>query len=269
MWTGPHEQAVNRRHLHRGPGMIPKPAQYLLRFDDLCPTMAHDRWRRFESLIAEFRIRPILAVVPENRDTELEFSAPDPAFWERMRTLEARGAAIALHGCRHLCRSQGGSLVPLHRNTEFASVDLATQRAWISEGLGILRGHGLNPMLWAAPRHGFDRNTLEALRAEGITALSDGLARAPVLRGGVTWIPQQLWEPAEKSRGLWTICIHPNTPHHGLFAGLRGFLSDHAAQFTSVDRVLAEFDGAPPRLAERAYEQLALSKARFRHFRRV
>jgi uncharacterized circularly permuted ATP-grasp superfamily protein len=28
-------------------------------------------------------------------------------------------------------------------------------------------------------------------------------------RHGITWIPQQLWRPVVKSRGLWPICIHP------------------------------------------------------------
>jgi hypothetical protein len=66
--------------------MIPAPAEYLLRCDDLCPTMSTERWRRIESLIEEFQLQPILAVVPDNRDPELEVSPPDPAFWQRMRS---------------------------------------------------------------------------------------------------------------------------------------------------------------------------------------
>ncbi len=56
--------------------MIPRPAQYLLRFDDLCPTMAASRWAPFERLIGEFGIQPILAVVPENQDPELAIDEP-------------------------------------------------------------------------------------------------------------------------------------------------------------------------------------------------
>ena len=125
--------------------MIPAPAQYLLRFDDLCPTVSRERWRRFRSLIEEFRLRPILAIVPDNCDPELQVSPPDPAFWEQMRALEAAGATIGLHGYRHLCSSRGRSLLGLDRMSEFAGVAIETQRAWIREGLRILRGHGLNP----------------------------------------------------------------------------------------------------------------------------
>ncbi len=248
--------------------MIPKPAQYLLRFDDLCPTVSQRRWQRFLPLIEEFGIRPILAVIPDNRDTQLQMSSPDPEFWSQMQALEARGATIALHGYQHLCQSWYRSLLPLHHRTEFAGVSEIKQREWIRRGLSILRGHGLNPRLWVAPRHGFDWNTLDALRAEGITALSDGFARVPVVRGGVTWIPQQLWAPVAKSRGIWTICIHPNTARCELVEQLRGFLGEHASQFTSVDRVLAQFNGTQVGLTERAYEQMALWRTQYARFRK-
>ena len=105
----------------------------------------------------------------------------------------------------------------------------------------ILRGHGLDPNIWVAPRHGFDASTLAALREEGVLVLSDGFTRAPFLRSGLAWIPQQLWAPVEKERGLWTICVHPNTANDQEIAALRSFLAVHAAQFTSVDHVLFQF----------------------------
>jgi predicted deacetylase len=238
--------------------LIPRPAQYLLRFDDLCPTVSRSGWERFLPLIEEFGVRPILAVVPDNRDRELERAEPDPGFWARIRAMEAAGAAIALHGYRHLCRNEGKGLVPLHRHTEFAGVPEDVQRHWIAAGLDILRAQGLNPRLWVAPRHGFDRNTLLALRSEGIGLLSDGLARIPFTRGGITWIPQQLWAPVEKPRGLWTICVHTNTARESLLEQLRDFLRRHAAQFTTVDRVVNELTPAKLSTAERLYEILAL-----------
>lgn len=242
--------------------MIPNPAQYLLRFDDLCPTIARSRWEQFLPLIDEFGIRPILAVVPENRDHRLDRCEPDPEFWARMRALEAAGATIALHGYRHLCRSKGKSLVPLHSHSEFAGVPQELQREWISAGLSILRVHGLNPRVWVAPRHGFDMNTLEALRLQGIQLLSDGLARIPFVRGGITWIPQQLWSPVEKRKGLWTICLHSNTIRSSQVDGLREFLRQHAAQFTSVERVEAEFKPGPLAATERIYETIAQWRVR-------
>ena len=238
--------------------MIPTPAQYLLRFDDLCPTMSRPRWQRFLPLIEEFNLKPILAVIPSNRDRALDFSPSDPEFWAQMRAMEAAGATIALHGFSHLCMRKGISLLPLHSRTEFAGVDEYTQQLWIRAGLDILRGHGLNPRLWVAPLHSFDRNTLRALRKEGIKLLSDGLARIPFSKGGITWIPQQLWGPVEKPNGLWTICIHSNTARNSDVDRLQAFLRLHARQFTSVERVVAEFHPTRLGLTERFYAGLAL-----------
>jgi predicted deacetylase len=245
-----------------GDTMIAKQAQYLLRFDDLCPTMAWERFERFIPMIEEFGIRPILAVVPENCDPELEISAPDSEFWSRMRTMEAAGATIGLHGYRHLCNIRGRSLVPLHETSEFAGVPEGIQQKWIRAGMGILRGHDLNPRIWVAPRHGFDQGTLRALRSEGINAISDGFARVPFRRGGLTWIPQQLWGPVEKGRGVWTICIHSHTASEDLVEETSTFVHQHAAQFTSVDRVLDEFQPKELDMAERLYGAYSLGRMR-------
>jgi predicted deacetylase len=237
--------------------LVPEPAQYLLRFDDLCPTISRARWERFLPLIEQYGIRPIVAIVPDNRDADLDRAAPDPDFWPQMRALEAAGATIALHGYQHLCRSRGRGLIPLHHRTEFAGVEMQIQAQWIDAGLQILRNEGLDPRVWVAPRHGFDLNTLKALRGEGIKVLSDGFARVPFVRGGLTWIPQQLWAPVDKSKGVWTICVHTNTARALLVDQLEEFLRGHAAQFTSVDRVLAELKPGKLNLRERIYESIA------------
>jgi hypothetical protein len=238
--------------------MIPRPAQYLLRFDDLCPTMDGAGWRRCAVLIGEFGLQPILAIVPDNRDPELEVAEANPDFWAEMKALEKQGATIGLHGFQHLCMSRGRGLLPLHPVTEFAGVREETQRRWIQEGMAILRRNGLNPKVWVAPRHGLDRATLRGLRGEGIELISDGLARRPFRRGGVTWIPQQLWGPVEKESGVWTICVHANTASEAEVDRLRGFLQRHRGQFTSVERVAAECGGARLGLLERSRASYAL-----------
>jgi hypothetical protein len=210
------------------------------------------------ALIEEFRLQPILAVVPDNRDPALDLFAPAPGFWGQLRELEALGAQIALHGYRHLCASSGRSLLGLQVFSEFAGVDPDTQGKWIAAGLGILRNQGLNPRIFVAPRHGFDINTLAALRTEGIKLVSDGFSRIPFLRGGVTWIPQQLWGPVSKPCGFWTICMHPNTAADEEIEHLRAFLRVHADLFTSVDHLLAEFPPTTLNFTERIYACVAL-----------
>ncbi len=152
-------------------------------------------------------------------------SPADSGFWEQMRELEAAGAAIALHGLAHLCtqpRTQSHPSASVSRN--FPACRSKRSGARIHTGIAILRGNGLNPRLWVAPRHGFDKNTLAALREEGIRYLSDGMARIPFLREGVVWIPQQVWEPVRGSAGFGTICLHPNSVDNDQAQKLRAFL---------------------------------------------
>jgi hypothetical protein len=131
------------------------------------------------------------------------------------------------------------------------------QKSWIARGLEILRDHGLHPRLWVAPRHGFDWNTLEAIRAQGIEFLSDGMARVPFRRGGVTWVPMQLWSPVAREKGVWTICLHPNSTDRSKIAQLELFIEEHADQFTTFDRVIADFPAAELDVFERVHEKLA------------
>jgi predicted deacetylase len=222
--------------------------------------MSRAGWQRFETLIDQFDIHPILALVPENRDPELMIDSPDPGFWQRMRMLERAGATIALHGHQHLCRTRGRSMVPLHEFSEFSGIPFAIQRAWIHEGLETLRRYGLTLRLFVAPRHGFDQNTLSALRSEGIGHLSDGFARVPFVREGMMWIPQQLWSPIGQSAGLWTICVHSNTASDESVEVLRSFLEAYSPQFTSFDRICEDFTPQPLGWSELFHEQIALAR---------
>jgi predicted deacetylase len=239
-------------------------AKYLLRFDDLCPTMSRQRFERFISIMDRYRIHPILAVVPDNRDPELNIENPDPHFWLRMRDLEWAGATIALHGYRHVCRSRGSSFLGLHSQTEFAGVPQKTQTEWIRLGLDILRHNGLSPKLFVAPRHGFDSATLRALVQERLPFLSDGFAARPFTRGEVVWIPQQLWEPVQKRQGLWTICLHTNTAKLDLEDQLEHFLHRFADQFTTFDKVVSKAKPAQLRWNERMREAFVLHRLRLR-----
>lgn len=237
-------------------------ATYLLRFDDLCPTMAKDQFERFMVIVNRHGIRPILAVVPDNQDPQLMIEKPDPEFWNRMRVLEAAGATIALHGYQHRCTSPGPSLLRMHSRSEFAGIDEETQRAWIRSGQDILRNQGLCPRIFVAPRHGFDNATLRALAEEGLGFLSDGFATRPFTEGEVVWIPQQLWEPVKKSEGLWTICIHSNTVRPEIEENLDLFLHEFAGQFTNFDVVAAEREPRKLNWTERLRQSMKVRQLR-------
>src|SRR6185503_1370501 len=158
--------------------------------------------------------------------------------------------------------SSGPSILEMHPQSEFAGVPEQTQRQWIRRGLEILRGKGLCPRLFVAPRHGFDSATLRALVEEGLGFLSDGFASRPFMRNEVFWIPQQLWEPVKKPQGLWTICLHTNTARPELEEKLDIFLHEARDQFTSFDQVISKGEPAELRWNERMRETFAAKRLR-------
>jgi predicted deacetylase len=216
-------------------------ARYLLRFDDLCPTINHSKWSAVERIIDKHSVRPIVAVVPDNQDPTLIVDKEDMDFWERMRRLGDRGWTIGLHGYQHLCTDKGRSLVPIYETTEFAGLPESTQREKIGRGLEILAVHGLKPEVWVAPRHSFDSITNSVLKFLGIHSISDSFALFPYAEDGMLWIPQQMWRFRKMPFGVWTITLHPNSMTASDFADMDSFLAANRSRFTDFREIRSTF----------------------------
>ncbi len=168
--------------------------KYLIRFDDLCPTMAHTKWSQIERVMNKYDLKPIVAIVPDNKYPGLVVEEENPNFWARMRNLQERQWTIALHGFQHLPERMNGGFLPYTDKSEFAGLPEEKQREKIERALRIFQEKGLRPQLWAAPWHTFDRLTIAILKAAGITALSDGFSLYPFRQDGMLWIPQQIYK---------------------------------------------------------------------------
>lgn len=186
-------------------------AAYLLRFDDLCPTMNWAIWDRVEAALVEMEIRALLSVVPDNRDPVLEVNVARADFWDRVRAWQARGWAIGVHGYQHRYVTADRGLVGLHDRSEFAGLPAQEQEAKLSAALRIFERERIDPTAWVAPSHSFDQVTLEILKGFGIRVVSDGLSIYPHVDGdGMLWVPQQLWRLRRVPVGVWTVCCHVN-----------------------------------------------------------
>jgi predicted deacetylase len=186
-------------------------AKYLLRFDDICPTMRWQTWREIESILLERRLKPILAVIPDNQDPTLRCEPAAKNFWEHVRTWQDRGWTIALHGYQHRYVSSHAGILGLRKMSEFAGLPEKVQREKLQRGLAILRREGINPHVWIAPGHAFDDTTVSLLHEDGIRVICDGFFWLPcVSRKGMIWVPQQLFSFRPAPRGVWTVCYHPN-----------------------------------------------------------
>jgi predicted deacetylase len=191
--------------------MTPTTARYLVRFDDICPTMNWGIWSEVEEILLRNDVRPLLAVVPDNRDPKLDVGPAEPRFWERVRGWQERGWSIALHGYQHRYVTAERGVVGLRTRSEFAGLSVAEQTDKISAGVAVFRREGVRIDAWVAPAHSFDESTVDCLAAHDVTVISDGLHWWPYrCTRGVVWVPQQLWGFRWRPFGVWTVCEHMN-----------------------------------------------------------
>lgn len=200
--------------------------EYLLRFDDLCPTMDWYRWDQIEALMDTYCVKPIACIVPDNRDPKLDASpARKEEFWSRAQEWQKKNWIIGLHGYQHIYDSRNLGLIPLHAFSEFSAHSYEVQKEKLENSLAIFESHGIRPNIFVAPGHSFDFNTLRALADIGLPIISDGFFFRPVIdEQGISWLPQQFWQPRRMPFGCWTICYHPNSMQNSDFFLLETFL---------------------------------------------
>lgn len=188
-------------------------ARYIVRLDDACATMDKRKWGLVEAVLDEFGICPLVAVVPDNRDSELQCNEPDLDFWNKVRGWHAKGWTIAMHGYQHKMHlTNAKMLLPFYKRSEFAGLSYDEQVGKVEAAWQMFLKQGITPTVWIAPAHCFDTTTLKAIYAEtSIRIVSDGIARDQYFAENFFWIPQQLWNFKARSSGLWTVCLHPNT----------------------------------------------------------
>ncbi len=218
-------------------------ARYLVRFDDICPAMNWDMWGEIEKVLRENGVKPILAVVPENKDPLLDVAAPVSDFWERVRGWQAEGWTIALHGYQHIYQNRLSGLMKISNKSEFAGFPLLVQEEKLRKGVEIFRQNGVHTNVWVAPSHSFDENTLIALRNLGINIVSDGFATLPFGSLDTTyWIPQQMWGGFyERKSGVWTVCYHHNDWQEKDLKRFTQSIQAYRDRMTSVDEVSRDY----------------------------
>lgn len=229
------------------------PATYLLRFDDICPTMNWTVWREVEEILTGAGISPMLAVIPDNRDPELMAEPARVAFWEEVRGWQRRGWAIGLHGYQHRYVTHCAGIVGRNRYSEFAGLPYAAQLAKLRSALAIFARQGVRPDVWIAPAHSFDGNTLDALAECGLRAISDGYSVLPHTDArGMFWIPQQLGRFRSLPTGVWTVCHHHNAWGGEELRQFRGEIERYGGRVRGFEEVVRRYAGRREKWLDRA-----------------
>lgn len=212
---------------------------YLLRLDDASEYMLQSNWCRMEKLLDKYCIKPIVGVIPDNKDKKLLQFGKIDHFWELVKSWKAKGWTIALHGYTHVYETDEGGINPVNKRSEFAGLPLANQKEKISSGYSILLNHDIHAEIFYAPSHTFDLNTLIALKNEtDIRVISDTVANDVYYENDFYFIPQQSGSVRKLPFKLLTFCYHPNTMKDDEFNKLESFLSKYSGQFGEFNKRL-------------------------------
>jgi predicted deacetylase len=217
----------------------------ILRLDDACPVMNHDNWNRIEELLDQYGVKPIVGIIPENRDDSFTWYE-DPGFWNvTAKRWERKGWCIAQHGCYHLYKQYiddpNAEANPLAL-TEFNGLPKDRQRELIETGYNIMSGHGIKPEGFFAPNHTFDDNTVDVLRESGHFAfISDGLSFDLYKYRGMVFIP---YIPAARKLPvkprMMTRILHPNIMSGNDISEFGKWLNDNRQYLTTAPELLSE-----------------------------
>ena len=221
--------------------------RYIMRLDDACPKRDIAKWDRIEALLDKYGIKPLVGVIPDCKDPDMDGYAEDNDFWtKRVLSWQAKGWQLALHGYNHVFKTKCGGINPVNSRSEFAGVPLEEQKQMIANGVAILRSHGINPKVFFAPAHTFDENTIRALHdVSDICIISDTPANMPYSKYGITFVPQQSGRVRKLPFDMVTFCYHPNTMSEIDFETLEIFLQQNKFEDFPIEestRKLSFFD---------------------------
>lgn len=181
----------------------------LIRFDDICPTMDFGQFRRATDLLDKYNVKPLIGVIPNCIDPDLQIGDKCDDFWEFVTSLRDKGYTIAMHGYEHVFCSPHRGIVTKRVGSEFAGLSLQQQIAKIGQGKTILHNHGIDTDIFFAPAHSYDRNTIKALSTCGFKYMSDGKSCRAYILDGIKLLPCRSAGAAKiRGGGYYTSVFH-------------------------------------------------------------
>lgn len=217
-----------------------------VRLDDITPDMDWERFLQFKALLDRYQVKPLIGIVPDNRDENLKkqikkTQIPED-FWSYIKELEADGWILAMHGVHHTYTTDKGGLFPLNNFSEFAGIPLDEQKEMLLKGKQILKEKGIETEIFMAPAHSYDRNTLKALKEIGFIALTDGFGNSPYLWDGLKFYPISfnLSSTFKKKSGYSTMVVHTDTVTSDDMKRYESYFQNENIQWISFKEYLAQ-----------------------------
>ena len=217
----------------------------LIRLDDIAENMNWDMMEKAELLFDKYAIKPILGVIPNNKDTEFLYLPKKDDFWNEVRKWNNKGWEIAMHGYTHIydkmCKTNddyfnygGGS--------EFFGHSLETQMSRIKYGLKKFEDEKIKIRTFYAPNQTYDKNTFIALKNCGINEIIDGYGLMPYTENNISFIPQLFNKVILLPFGIQSTKIHLNEWNEDDFNNFEKFIQENSKKIITYDYALKKIN---------------------------
>jgi predicted deacetylase len=214
-------------------------SRFVIRFDDITPTMNWDNFNKLKDILLSLNINSIIGVVPYNLDKKLNINPPVKNFWDTIRLLKNRGWTVAQHGYTHQYTTSNSGLLKINNRSEFSGLSYEQQYNKLKKGKNILVEENIWQPVFMAPAHSFDCNTLKALSHLGFQNITDGYGLYPYPIDKLVALPNLFASPKHIGFGVYTICLHTNNMKKQQIDSIIDFIKKNRRKIISFDEALS------------------------------
>ena len=212
----------------------------LIRMDDICENMNWALMDKCEKLFDKFKIKPLLGIIPINKDPELLKFPKNGRFWERVESWKNKGWEITMHGCNHLYtqKSDKNDIFNYGGNSEFYGLDYSTQLNKIKTGLEEFKKREIKVRSFFAPNHIYDSNTLKALKDSDIKIIIDGYGLFPYYKNKILFIPQLFYKEIFLPFGIQSTQMHINEWNDEAYKNFEMFVEKNYSKILNLNNII-------------------------------
>ena len=184
----------------------------LIRMDDIAEHMNWKLMNKCETLFDKYNIRPLLGVIPNNKDEKLHIYEKKENFWQKVRLWQEKGWEISMHGFSHVydTETKKKDYFNYGGRSEFFGHSYETQLSRIRRGLEKFQKENIQIRSFFAQNHTYDKNTFKALRESGIKYIIDGYGLFPYKENNIIFIPQLFYKEIILPFGIQSTQMHLN-----------------------------------------------------------
>ena len=213
----------------------------LIRMDDISEHMNWELMDKCETLFDQYKIKPLLGVIPINQDPELLKYSRNDKFWERVQSWKNKGWEITMHGCNHIYtqKSDKKDIFNYGGDSEFYGLDYDIQLNKIKAGLQKFEEKKIKIRSFFAPNHIYDENTLKALKESEIKIVIDGYGLFPFYKNEILFIPQLFYKEIFLPFGIQSTQMHINEWNYNDFKNFSSFIEKNYKKIVNLNYIIS------------------------------